>query len=106
MLVQICSVHHAGLVLTADGTENGDKVHLKLDYNGPNQIWKMEKDGDWCVFKSSQTVDQCLDFDKDSHCAQVWDHKFFNTSNQQWKVVGEHIMSKYDQDVGYVLTSA
>lgn len=108
MLIQICSVEFPNMVLTNMGHDDHDRIELRLDENLPNQIFKMEEDGDWVVFKLSQHDSKCLDFDHDNHRLQVYRKKIMNDSNQKWKVVemGEFrmIKSKHDKSDGYVMT--
>ena len=106
MLVQICSVEFENLVLTCDGHDDHDKVMLRMDENLPNQIFKMEEDGDHVVFKLSQHDSKCLDFDKDNHHLQVYRKHMLNDSNQKWTVIeeGEFRMIESAHDSGFVMT--
>ena len=86
-LVQICLAHHPNLVVTSTGHSDGDKVELRYDINGPNQIWNMKEDDGWCTFRHSQHDSKCLDFNEKHNTLQIWRHKLVGNKNQKWKVI-------------------
>merc|ERR1712071_235040 len=104
-LVQICLAHRPNLVVTATGHSDGDKVELRMDRNGPMQIWDMKEDDGWCTFRMSQHDSKTLDFCEKSNKLQVWRHKMMGNKNQKWKVVadGGHkfIYAKEDKSSAY-----
>lgn len=108
MLVQICSVNFPSMVLTNEGHDDHDEIHLRLDQNLPNQIFKMDHcSGDWYKFKLSQHDSKCLDYDKSNHKLQVYRSHIINDDNQKWKVIeeGEFRMIESKKGSGMVITA-
>ena len=109
MLIQICSVEHPNLVLTANGHDDHSTITLRLDQNLPNQIWKMEKESShWYSFRLSKHDSKCLDYDKSNHNLQIYRKHILNDDNQKWKVVeeGEFRFIESKSGEGMVITCA
>merc|ERR1711997_800953 len=107
--IQICLANNPGMVLTATGHSDGDRIVLKPDVNAPNQIFEMKEDDGWCTFRLSQHDSKCLDFDEKHNYLQVYRHKHLGNKNQKWKIVDhgheKYITSKEDKSDRYCFTA-